>query len=79
MFERLQAVTKPGPADAGRGDVVPPPAELVAHPYLAVRRLLEREPDDRVFDLRRRPIPQIRLPAGFSIRASTLPSSTACR
>ena len=65
MFERLQPVTKPDPADAGRGDVVPPLAELVAHSYPAERRLLEREADDRLFDLRRRPIPQIRLPAGL--------------
>ena len=42
---------------------MPPLAELVAPSYLAERRLLEREADDRLFDLRGRPVPQIRLPA----------------
>ena len=37
----------------------------LAHAHLAERRLLEREADDRLLDLRRRPIPQIRLPAGL--------------
>ena len=53
MLEGLKTLTKPDPTNAGRGDVVPP----VEH------RLFERKADDRLSDLRRRPIPQIQLPA----------------
>jgi hypothetical protein len=65
VLERRQPMALPDAPHAGGRDQEVPFAQLVAHPHLAQGRLLQGQSHDRFLDLRRGPIPQVRLPAGL--------------